>query len=184
MSSNRLSYDACAYQKTLQESTGPLDYMMYTGKFENCAKCRIEFGVVGGNGVSLFSGNLVDLESDLRGQTRMASSCPSTFYNPENSQGKQKMMHQPSCQMQYYPKSPMPVPIKPSTCDYNRVEHFTGGSMHEGMHEGMHRGMHEGMQSEEMQRGMRRSMQSEEMERGIRKGVQSEEMRRGIRKGM
>jgi len=199
MSSNRLSYDACAYQKTLQESTGPLDYMMYTGKFENCAKCRIEFGVVGGNGVSLFSGNLVDLESDLRGQTRMASSCPSTFYNPENSQGKQKMMHQPSCQMQYYPKSPMPVPVKPSTCNYNRVEHFIGGmprymtedkgmsedkGMRErmyrdmqskGMHGDMQEGMHNGMQSEEMQRGMqrgmRRSMQSEEMERGMRNGT-------------
>ena len=82
MSSNRLSYDNCAYQKSLEQSTAPLDYMMYEGKYNNTAKCRIEFGVVGGNDVSLYSGNLVDLESDLRGQTRYASSCPSKMYNP------------------------------------------------------------------------------------------------------
>ena len=83
MSSNRLIYDSCAYQKELQQSTDPLDYALYTGKYENSAKCRIELGSVGGNGVSLFNGNLVDLESDLRGQTREASLCPSKHYQPE-----------------------------------------------------------------------------------------------------
>ena len=132
MSSNRLSYDSCAYEKTLQQSTGPLDYMLYTGKYENCAKCRMEFGVVGGNGVSLFSGNLVDLESDLRGQTRQASLCPSKSYSPDckncnnkmnglpcsSNECKPKMMHQPSCQIQYYPKTPLPQPSKVSGCNY------------------------------------------------------------------
>ena len=56
MSSNRLMYDSCAYQKAINESTGPFSYAMYTGKYENCAKCRIELGQFGGNGVSLFSG--------------------------------------------------------------------------------------------------------------------------------
>ena len=133
MSSNRLSYDSCAYQKTLQQSTGPLDYMMYTGKYENCAKCRIEFGVVGGNGVSLYSGNLVDLESDLRGQTRQASLCPKTMYTPEctncnnqmngipcsSEQCKPKMINQPSCQMQYYPRVPTQKLNPPTGCNYN-----------------------------------------------------------------
>jgi len=132
MSSNRLSYDSCAYKKALQQSTSPLDYMLYTGKYDNCAKCRIEIGTVGGNGVSLFSGNLVDLESDLRGQTRLNSLCPSSHYMPEckncnnkmnglpcsEDKCKPKLMHQPSCQMQYYPKVPMPVPNKPSKCNY------------------------------------------------------------------
>lgn len=120
MSSNRLSYDACAYQKSLQQSTSPLDYMLYTGKYENSAKCRIEFGVVGGNGVSLFSGNLVDLESDLRGQTRNASLCPSTMYNPHNNQNS-KMLHQPSCQMQYYPKVPISEKVVGSSCNYGGI---------------------------------------------------------------
>lgn len=121
MSSNRLKYDTGAYAKSLQESTSPLDYMLYTGKFENCAKCRIEFGVVGGNGVSLFSGNLVDLESELRGQTRIASLNPETMYNPEdNTSNSMKLSHQASCQMQYYPRVPMPIPNKASKCDYSK----------------------------------------------------------------
>jgi hypothetical protein len=120
MSSNRLSYDECAYQKSLKQSTDPLEYMLYTGKYENCAKCRIEFGTVGGNGVSLFSGNLVDLESDLRGQSRKASLCPSTMYNP-NDKMKGGMVHQPSCQLQYYPKTPMPEPFKPTGCNYKGI---------------------------------------------------------------
>ena len=119
MSSNRLSYDSCAYQKSLQQSTSPLDYMLYNGKYENTAKCRIEFGVVGGNGVSLFSGNLVDLESELRGQTRVASLCPNNMYVPSNKDDK--LAHQPSCQMQYYPKVPLPQTTKPSSCNYNGI---------------------------------------------------------------
>jgi len=120
MSSNRLSYDACAYQKTLQQSTGPMEYMLYPGKFENTAKCRIEFGVNGGNAVSLFSGNLVDLESELRGQTRLNSLCPSTMYNP-NEQKQMPLVHQPACQMQYFPKTPMPDKSNPSSCNYKRM---------------------------------------------------------------
>ncbi len=108
MSSNRLMYDKCAYENQLKQSTSPLDYNLYTGKFENSAKCRIEFGTVGGNGVSLFSGNLVDLESDLRGQSRLQSNCPSTQYNPLKA-GRNDLKHQPACQIQYYPAVPTNV---------------------------------------------------------------------------
>ena len=121
MSSNKLIYDTDAYAVSVKESTAPYDYMLYPGKFENTAKCRIEFGVVGGNGVSLFSGNLVDLESELRGQNRLASLNPATMYNPENNTTNQtKLSHQPGCQMQYYPKVPLPVPNQPSQCNYNK----------------------------------------------------------------
>ena len=77
MSSNRLIYDTATYKTKLLESTNSLDYAIFLDKFKNTAKCRIEFGLTGGNGVSNYSGNLVDLESDLRGQTRMASLAPS-----------------------------------------------------------------------------------------------------------
>ena len=136
MSSNRLMYDSCAYEKSLQQSTSPLDYTLYTGKYENTAKCRIEFGLVGGNGVSQYSGNLVDLESDLRGQTRAATLCPCKKYGPDcksascNNKGnglpcsssncKKDMTHQAACQMQYYPKVPMPEDLKYSKCDYSK----------------------------------------------------------------
>ncbi len=119
MSSNRLIYDKCAYDRKLKESTSPLDYNLYGGKFENTAKCRIEFGTVGGNGVSIHSGNLVDLESELRGQTRLNSLCPSTRYDPRR-QPALRLNHQPSCQMQYYPQVPSaPSAYSSSSCKFS-----------------------------------------------------------------
>ena len=81
MSSNRLIYDTCAYKKELDQSTGPLSYTLNPIKFENCSKCRMELGVVGGTAVSHIKGNLVDLESDLRGQNHPTTHCPSKNIN-------------------------------------------------------------------------------------------------------
>ena len=51
--------------------------------YENANKCRIDLGVVGGSNVSHIKGNLVDLETDLRGQTRRTTKCPTRLYqNP------------------------------------------------------------------------------------------------------
>jgi len=137
MSSNRLKYDTCAYEKFLNESTGPFAYSMYPGKYENCAKCRIELGQVGGNGVSLFSGNLVDLESDLRGQSRPASLCPKNKYQPmckkpnPNCDGlpcdpasQYPLVNQPSCQMVRYPPVPQPPQYKPQGCPMPKVNTY------------------------------------------------------------
>lgn len=82
MSFNRLKYDSCAYDKRLDESTSVLTWILDPNKYYNCNECRMEFGLVGGNNVSRYVGNLVDLESDLRGQTRVASDCPSKKYIP------------------------------------------------------------------------------------------------------
>ena len=82
MSSNRLVYDKCAYKKAVQESTDPLNYMLYTGKFERNNQCMISRGVVGGNNVSVWAGNMVDLESNLMGVDRRASLCPKNQYHP------------------------------------------------------------------------------------------------------
>jgi hypothetical protein len=106
MSSNRLCYDKCAYQTKLYQSTSPLDYALYQGKYENKGKCRFEFGVVGGNGVSQYAGNMVDLESELRGQTRLNSQCPSSKFCAAKA-GPYPIKHQASCQMQYYPEVPV-----------------------------------------------------------------------------
>ena len=54
----RLIYDECAYKNRMKQSSSTLDYTLYPGKFYNCSKCRMELGQVGGNGVSLYSGNL------------------------------------------------------------------------------------------------------------------------------
>lgn len=73
-SSNRLDYDNCAYQKKIYEATAPLDYMLYQGKFENCKKClHDKFWT---------PYQLVDIETELRNQTRPLSKCDQFKYNP------------------------------------------------------------------------------------------------------
>lgn len=132
MSSNRLMYDECAYAKRLQQSQGPYYYAMYEGRYQSNSPCRIELGVVGGNNVSVFRGNLVDLESDLLGQTRAASLCPSQKYAPGCKVPRMdgdgtpcgpvpadRLSNLPSCQMWAYPavQMPNPNPLAPS-CVY------------------------------------------------------------------
>ena len=82
MSFNRNMYDDCANKKYLTQSKYPGNYMLFGGKFYNEKQCRIPKGIVGGNEVSLSRNNLVDLESDLRGQTRRLSDCPENKYQP------------------------------------------------------------------------------------------------------
>ena len=83
MSFNRLMYDSCSYKKSVEESTGTLSYMLNPIKFENCSKCRVEFGVIGGSNVSHTKGQLVDTESELRNITRVNSKCPTKKYIPK-----------------------------------------------------------------------------------------------------
>ena len=136
MSSNRLRYDNCQYKETIAQSTGPLQYMLDTVKFDNCNKCRMELGIVGGTAVSQISGNLVDLENDLRGQTRANSLCSSQKYqnpcasNENNCQPPSiplgngcesrtldtTKLHLPPCQMIRYRPVPLPAPMNLHGC--------------------------------------------------------------------
>jgi hypothetical protein len=117
MSLNRLTYDSCAYAHSLNQSVSPLSYVLDPIKYEHCNKCRVELGVVGGSSVSHISGNLVDLENDLRGQNRPNTHCPSFKFIPNASpiiQGKEyikpvqhpkidtSMRHLMPCQMVQY----------------------------------------------------------------------------------
>jgi hypothetical protein len=130
MSFNRLSYDTCEYKKRLDESVGPLAYILNPMKYENCNKCRHELGIVGGSNVSNVEGDLVLLESELHGRTRPASSCPSMLYQPNNGDKIHiagsacgpsqeisiKKMHLPPCQMIRYKPVPLPPAINPQMC--------------------------------------------------------------------
>lgn len=82
MSWNRAKYDSCAYNKDLSQSTSSISYLLDPNKFYNCNDCRIEFGLLGGNNTSITRKNMVDLESDLRNQTRQLSNCPERQYLP------------------------------------------------------------------------------------------------------
>ena len=121
MSFNRAIYDPCAYNKRLDESTSVLTYNLDPNRYYNCNQCRVEFGLVGGNQVSLSNCNLVDVESDLRNQTRLYSLCPERKYLPRcnmpckcNKTGlpcgsrhcrNEKNQHLPGCNLiQYKPR--------------------------------------------------------------------------------
>ena len=79
MSFERLTYDSCAYSKKLQQSTDPLEYNLFKGKFESCNSCP-----VGDFTNNLDFGIKTDIESDLKGQTRFGSKCPSEKF-PANT---------------------------------------------------------------------------------------------------
>lgn len=73
--SNNLIYDDCYYTQWLHDSTSPFKYQMYEGKFENNKKCRSKDGF-------FHPYDLVDIESELKNQTRPASGCGAWKYNP------------------------------------------------------------------------------------------------------
>lgn len=129
---NRTIYDSCAYQQTLGQSIAPLSYVMDPIKYEHGSKCRMELGIVGGTAVSHVSGNLVDLENDLRGANRPATQCPAYKYLPGDGktlQGKDyikqvdypvvdlAMNHLPSCQMVEYGSVPLAPEQPPYKCN-------------------------------------------------------------------
>jgi len=77
MSSNHLKYDTCAYATSIKESTEPLEYLLFRGKYETCNACS--------NGD--FTNNIdfpsrADVESELFGLTRPGTDCPSLKYDP------------------------------------------------------------------------------------------------------
>ena len=124
MSSNRLSYDTCAYKVDINQSCGPLSYLLNPMAYENCNKCRHEFGLLGGQDVSNIKGNIVDLENDLRGQTRLTTKCPAKKYAPTqgnvltipgNACNKERVVdltkvHLPTCQYITRPLVALPKP--------------------------------------------------------------------------
>ena len=95
MSFNRLSYDSCAYSKTLQQSTDPLEYSLFKGKFESCNACP-----VGDYTNNLDFGVRSDIESELKGQTRLGSKCPSEKF-PANAGAAAPFTPMVTCQSVY-----------------------------------------------------------------------------------
>jgi len=73
-----LKYQSCAYATDLKQSVSPLNYRMYMGKYENCDKCVYNEK----NYWHPFDGEIVDVETELKGISRRASRCPSLQYSP------------------------------------------------------------------------------------------------------
>tara|TARA_Y100001970_G_scaffold292184_1_gene432340 strand:- start:1432 stop:1860 length:429 start_codon:yes stop_codon:yes gene_type:complete len=142
MSSNRLIYDEETYKTNLKQSVGSFAYTLDPVRYENLNKCRMELGVLAGTSVSHIRGNLVDLETELRGQNRNASACPSNHYIPpfladDNSYVQPKtikikgepnrqekvidtsLTHLPSCQMVQYKPIPKETKTTFNPCPNN-----------------------------------------------------------------
>ena len=124
MSSNRLIYDTCAYETDMTETANQITYTLDPSKHYQETPTRMELGIVGGNNVSLVKGNLVDMETDLRGLTRYNTRCQLQKNNwiPKND-GKivipkdgvknglvidTNKLHLPPCQMIRYEPVPLP----------------------------------------------------------------------------
>lgn len=119
MSFNHISDDHCTYSRRLTESVSILDYVLSPHRYEHSSKCRHALGLVDGPAVSHIAGNLVDLESDLRGQTRYISKCADNQHKPIETPGQRiyndktapidtTALHLPTCQMISYKSVPLP----------------------------------------------------------------------------
>jgi hypothetical protein len=125
MSFNRSIYDSCSYKQELQENVSTLSYILSPFRYEHKDKCRHQLGFVGGTNVSHVKGNLVDLDSELRGQTRIISKCQTNLYIPTEDgiikndktqpidTGK---LHLPSCQSIMYRSTPAPPKMNYNRC--------------------------------------------------------------------
>ncbi len=90
MASTNLIYDKCAYGQRVATSTDPLKYQLYYGKFSNSARPNKE-QLKDGQYEQCPSANKcydkksllrVDVESDLKNITRVASQCVTFKYHP------------------------------------------------------------------------------------------------------
>jgi hypothetical protein len=126
MSFNHLSYDSCTYMKDLKENVSILSYVLSPFRYEHQDKCRHKLGLVGGTEVSHISGSMVDLESELRGQTRYLTWCtknrPSplaegdVIRNDKTEPIVTTKKHLPSCQFLSYREVPLPPNVNYSQC--------------------------------------------------------------------
>lgn len=84
---NRRSSDKCAYQQEVIESTAPVSYMLYSGKFRNCGLCNAKNECCSEDGLkqeqSTTHGNRVDIESDLKNIRKLSSKCNDLKYKPQ-----------------------------------------------------------------------------------------------------
>ena len=125
MSFNRTKYDTCSYKQDLQTSVDTLGHILSPYRYEHKDKCMHQLGFVGGTAVSHIQGNLVDLDSELRGQTRILTRCPTNKYIPSDDNVikndktepiNTEMKHLPTCQSIMYRSIPLPPPVKMNYC--------------------------------------------------------------------
>ena len=97
MSSNRLIYDRCAYATEIKESTEPLEYNLFLGKFENCKQCPV------GNFPNILPfGPRTETESELWGLPRHNSKCPEKKFVANSEYNNPPLSAARMCESIYY----------------------------------------------------------------------------------
>ena len=97
MSSNRLIYDRCAYATEIKESTEPLEYNLFLGKFENCKQCPV------GNFPNVLPfGPRAETESELWGLPRHNSKCPEKKFVANSEYNNPPLSAARMCESIYY----------------------------------------------------------------------------------
>lgn len=104
--SNLQIYDECAYAQYLNVSTSPLQFSLDMTKYENCNKCRYD--------KFWHPYDLVDIESELRNQTRPVSRCGAMKYNPNCQQSNR-------CIATKDPSVPVVYPPEVCSILYNNI---------------------------------------------------------------
>ena len=114
-----------------EKKENPQTYDNMVSVFIHPTPKRHILGVVGGNEVSLHKGNMVDVESDLRGINIPNTFCPWRQYQPPAAEQKEIVrenvkehlkiditpQHLPVYQMWGYPGMPAPVPMRSVVCN-------------------------------------------------------------------
>jgi hypothetical protein len=113
-----------------EKTENPQAYGMTQFVYTSPEPRRHELGLIAGNNVSHIAGNMIDLESDLRGITRPNTFAPWRQYQPPPKSQKEivrdntkiqlkidvQKAHLPAYQMWAYPGMPTPAPIKNEVC--------------------------------------------------------------------
>jgi hypothetical protein len=113
-----------------EKKENPQKYTYLASEYISPTPKRHILGLVGGNEVSVAEGNVVDVESDLRGINLPNTFAPWRKYQPppvnqreikrDNVKIKLSIdvapMHLPVYQMWAYPGMPTPLPIKNEVC--------------------------------------------------------------------
>ncbi len=140
MASTRAFDDKCQIQYKVANSAGLLIHTMDPYRYEHCNECRNQFGLITKNNVSKPAGNLIDIESDLLGQTRPMgcdymyqhpcptvddlNKCAPTQINIVGHGGNKPRVvdltptHLPECNLAKYTHNPpiVPRPYVPQSC--------------------------------------------------------------------
>lgn len=82
-SNNRLIYDKCAFEQNTEQSTKPMSFDFFKGKFVNSSKCETGNGLPNDQDYS----TRVDIETDLLNRTNISSRCDETKHTPECDNG-------------------------------------------------------------------------------------------------